>query len=316
MAASHPQCRRRRPSLPPAVCRWPNPCPARPPPASRRAPLDKQTAACRALARSLPASLPPAAVSQVTALAAGWLGPAAGGCDGGAVQLQAEAAHLYIALISTAKAKLPPAAARQLLQQTCHLCRQRQQPGSVAAQELLCGCADLLAQLPLWYPQAPKPDLATAVAAAAAALEQQAGAGAARDETAATTRLLSKLLRALQLLLAEVGGAAGAACLLKPHMFGLAALLSQCLGARMLNHPCPWPAGQEGPRRQCCHPGPSAAAPLHLRLAPAAPQQQWQQHSNPAQQPGWCGPCPHLAKQIPSAALTWQHPGRAACRCS
>lgn len=168
---------------------------------------------CRALVRSLPASLAPAAAAQLTALAGGWLAPPAatassGGGKGEAAaaaqaQLQAEAIHLLLGTISSAKAKLPVQATRQLLQQACRLCHQPPRPaGSVAAQELACGCMDLLAQLPQWYPQAPKPELAAAGAAVAAVLERQQGA--AREDTAPTTRLLCKALRALQVLLAEV----------------------------------------------------------------------------------------------------------------
>ena len=176
-----------------------------PPPACRPPAPDQQLAVCRALARSLPASLPPSDVAALTALGLGWLAPAASGSTAAAaLQLQAEAAHLLLALLGTAKAKLAPQSSRQLLQQLCRLCQQRAQPGSVASQELACGCMDLLAQLPQWYPQPPKPELAAAVAAVAAVLDQQLASGIAREETAAATRLLCKLLRALQLLLAEV----------------------------------------------------------------------------------------------------------------
>ena len=175
--------------------------------------LDQQVAVCRALERALPASLPPQAASQLTTLASGWLVPAASSSDGAAaVQLQAEAAHLHTALLGTARVKLSPAAARQLLQQVCRLCQRPPRPASVAAAELDCGCADLLALLPQWYPQAPKPELAAAVTAAAAALERHAGGGGGAGpplETAATTRLLCKLLRALQVLLTEVSAGAG-----------------------------------------------------------------------------------------------------------
>ena len=172
----------------------------------------------------MPSSLAPAAVAQLTALACGWLAPpvtagAAATSSSGKgeaaaaahAQLQAEAVHLLLGMISNSKAKLPAQATRQVLQQACRLCQQPPRPsGSVAALELACGCMDLLAQLPQWYPQAPKPELAAAVAAVAAVLERQQSA--AREEAAPTTRLLCKALRALQALLAEVSLAVGACC--------------------------------------------------------------------------------------------------------
>lgn len=132
---------------------------------------------------------------------------------------------MYSALFDVSKVKLQSGACRQLLQQLCRLCRgarsaptlqQQPQPASSLAEaELACACLDLLAQLSHWYPQPPTAEVAAAVAAVAAALERQVQAGrpgggatATLAETPPTTRLLCKLLRALQVLLAEVSGLA------------------------------------------------------------------------------------------------------------
>ena len=192
-------------------------------PLRRQQAPDKQLAACRALVRAMPTSLPAQATAQLVALASGWLAGGSGSSgeagDAATVQLQAEATHLLLAMCNVARAKLPLQACRPLLQQVCRLCRQPQQAAapapSVAAGELACGCLELLAQLPQWYPQPSKAELAAAVAAGAAALEQQtmgssrsSGGGSCGDgvaESPATTRLLCKLVKALQVLLAEVG---------------------------------------------------------------------------------------------------------------
>lgn len=182
-------------------------------PDRRHASLEQHVAVCRALARSIPASLPPAAVPQLTALASGWLAVPArstidtstgrGEAAASQVQLQSEAVHLLISMVDSAKARLPAPAASQLLQAVCCLIERPPQPaGSIAAHELACGCMDLLAQMPYWCPQATKAQLATAVAAVGAVLGQQQSSS--REETVPTTRLLCKLLRALQVLLAEV----------------------------------------------------------------------------------------------------------------
>lgn len=195
----------------------------------RQAGWEQQLAACRTLLRALPPTLPSGAAAQLVALAGSWL---AGGNSGGsgdgqtppaAAQLQAEAARLYLSLLSVSKVKLQSGACRQLLQQLCRLCQgepsartpqqqpQHQQASSLAAAELGCACFDLLAQLPSWYPQPPRAEVAAAVTAVVVALERQVqGAGqgsaaAAPPEAPPTTRLLCKLLRALQVLLAEVG---------------------------------------------------------------------------------------------------------------
>ncbi len=119
------------------------------------------------------------------------------------VQLQAEAVHLLVSMVGTGRARLPTASASQLLQAVCGLChRPPSLAGTVAVHELACGCMDFFAQLPQWCPQASKAQLAAAVAAVAAVLAQQQSNS--REETPPTTRLLSKLLRALQVLLAEV----------------------------------------------------------------------------------------------------------------
>lgn len=182
----------------------------------RHAALEHQVAVCRGLARSMPASLPPAAVPQLTALASAWLAPPAAGSTSTSrgepaaimqVQLQAEAVHLLVSMVGPGRALLPAASASQLLQAVCGLCHWPPSlAGSVAVHELACGCMDLLAQLPQWCPQASKVLLAAAVAAVAAVLAQQQSSS--REETLPTTRLLSKLLRALQVLLAEVRRAA------------------------------------------------------------------------------------------------------------
>ncbi|KAL4421841.1 hypothetical protein ABPG77_001323 [Micractinium sp. CCAP 211/92] len=203
---------------------------------------DPQLAACRALVHSLPSSLPPGAAAQLVVLASSWLaaGPDAGSEDGqaqpAAAQLQAEAARLFLSLFRVSQVKLQSGACRQLLQQLCHLCRAAPSPAvtqpppqpasSLAAVELACACFDLLAQLPSWYPQPPRAEVAAAVAAVAAALERQvqaAGQGGALPETPPTTRLLCKLLRALQVLLAEAkkdhGANAGSLALLLQRLF-------------------------------------------------------------------------------------------------
>lgn len=181
-------------------------------------------AVCRALARSIPAALPPAAVPQLTALASGWLAAPAGGTTAATagtsrgdtaattqVQLQAEVVHLLVSMVGSTKARLPASSANQLLQAVCRLCQRPPRPaGSVAAQELACGCMDLLAQLPQWCPSASKAELAAAVAAVAAVLVQQQSSS--REETAPTTRLLCKSLRALQVLLTEVRMLVATAC--------------------------------------------------------------------------------------------------------
>lgn len=185
------------------------------PPDRRHASLEQHVAVCRALARSIPASLPPTAVPQLTALASGWLAVPArstiaidtstgrGELAASQVQLQSEAVHLLVSMVGSAKARLPAPAASQLLQAVCCLLERPPGPaGSVAAHELVCGCMDLLAQMPQWCPQASKAQLATAVAAVGAVLGQQQSSS--REETAPTTRLLCKSLRALQVLLAEV----------------------------------------------------------------------------------------------------------------
>lgn len=189
--------------------------------------MEQQLAACRTLVRTLPASLPSGAADQVVTVASSWLasGDVAAGSGGSssgaapalALQLQAEAAHLYLALFGVARVKLQSAACRQLLRQLCLVCHARCMPGQpplgAAAAELACACMDLLGQLPHWYPQPTKAELAAAVAAVAAALEQQAlgpagGAAAAGPvEAPGTARLLCKQLKALQVLLAEVGPA-------------------------------------------------------------------------------------------------------------
>lgn len=246
----------------------------------------------RVLLRSLPASLPPTAAAQLTTLASAWLAVAPGDSDAApAVQLQAEAAHLLLAMFSTARVKLPAAGARQLLQQVCRLCQHPPRPlASVAAAELACGCADLLAQLPQWYPQPPKLELAAAATAVAAVLDQQTagGSGAPLQETSATTRLLCKLLRALQVLLAEVS------CRRRPGRpaechFALslceAPAHSPTLDIPSYASPCP--AGQEGAWGQRSQPGGLPAAPVHVRLA-ATWQRQRQQHAASSHQHHRC----------------------------
>ncbi|KAL4424003.1 hypothetical protein ABPG75_001304 [Micractinium tetrahymenae] len=212
----------------------------------RQPALDQQLAACRALVRSLPSALPTGAAAQLVTLASSWLADDCGSgssdssnsqAPSAAAQLQAEAAHLYLALFNGPKVKLQSGACRQLLQQLCRLCwgsptalaaptpqQQHQQASSLVAAELACACFDLLAQLPHWYPQPPRAEVAAAVAAVAAALERQVqgarpgSAGGALPEASHTTRLLSKLLRALQVLLAEAkkdhGANAGSLALL------------------------------------------------------------------------------------------------------
>lgn len=136
---------------------------------------------------------------------------------------QTEAVHLFLSMLADTKVQLPPAECRDLLQQVCHTCQAPPAgPASIAAGELVCGCLDLLAQLPQWYPKTPKPELAAAVTAVTAVLERYAismlpnastwrsgwgGSGGMPGiaEAPATTRLLCKLLKALQVLLAEVG---------------------------------------------------------------------------------------------------------------
>jgi hypothetical protein len=171
----------------------------------------------------LPASLQPAAAAELVDLANGWLAALPGGpSPAAATQLQAEAAQLFSTLLGgSGRTRLPPAGCRQLLLQLCSLCRQSPpQPGSVAAGELAGSCLDLLAQLPQWYPTVSKAELAAAVAALAVLLERQAagatavggkpGSGVSWSgsacllEAPAATRLLCKLLKALQVLLAEV----------------------------------------------------------------------------------------------------------------
>ena len=196
------------------------------PSSCRPAPLDQQVASCRLLARALPSSLPPALSAELVALAVAWFeerGSADSSSDAApaAGQLQAEAAQLFLALFGTARVKLPPQSGRQLLQLACRHCRlpallpansdlAGQQPlTGIAMAELACSSLDLLAQLPQWYPQAPKSDVATAVGACAAAVEEWArrlggSRAAAPPDGPAATRLLCKLLRALQTLLAEV----------------------------------------------------------------------------------------------------------------
>ncbi|PRW60946.1 Wee1 kinase [Chlorella sorokiniana] len=95
------------------------------------------------------------------------------------VQLQAEAVHLLVSLVGSSKARLPAQSACQLLQALPQLC-----------------------------PQASKAELAMAVAAVAAVLGQQQSRS--REESAPTTRLLCKLLRALQVLLVEAKSDHGA----------------------------------------------------------------------------------------------------------
>lgn len=198
-------------------------CPIHAPALCRHASLEQHVAVCRALARSIPASLPPAAVPQLTALASGWLAAPAGSTaatvagasrgDAAATQaqLQAEAVHLLVSMVGSTKARLPASSANQLLQAVCRLCQRPPRPaGSVAAQELACGCMDLLAHLPQWCPSASKAELAAAVAAVAAVLGQQQSSS--REETAPTTRLLCKSLRALQVLLTEVRMLVATAC--------------------------------------------------------------------------------------------------------
>jgi len=202
------------------------PVSAGPPPCRHPFP-DQQLAACRALVRTLPAVLPPGSAAQLLDLGHDWLGGsssdappgasctstgAVSGTAGASVQLQAEAARLFLALLSTPRFKLQPLSSQQLLHQLRRLCRQQARPAqssSLAAGELTCGCVDLLAQLPQWYPQVPKAELAEASAAVAATLEQQAlvqgvGGCAGVAEAPAMTRLLCKQLKALQVLLAEV----------------------------------------------------------------------------------------------------------------
>lgn len=222
------------------------------------------------------------------------------------------------------------------------MCQRPPRPASVAAAELACGLADLLALLPQWYPQAPKPELVEALNAAAAALERCAsGAGgggtAPPAESAATTRLLCKLLRALQVLLAEVSAAweqVGAAGSHRSCYAGAGEAMCQRQSDQArasMTHVCVPPrltptAGKEGAWRQCRQPGSLPAAPLHLWVA-APRRRQRQQHAAAGYQQrqrsgvvctsrstsssgsGERARSACLARQVPPAARPQQHPG-------
>lgn len=177
--------------------------------------------ACRALARSLPQQLTSREATQLLELVDSWLAPPSSSGAGPspsavALQLQSEALRLVMGAIKEGNLALQQSQQVHLLRWVEQVCRSAQlgrppstttaSPRPVAYSELLCTCMDVLAQLSKL--QCAMRDLAEAVRLACAVLEQQsrafaAGRGHAAQDDPATTRLLCKLLRALQALLAE-----------------------------------------------------------------------------------------------------------------